>query len=552
MLKQSRLDRFFDVPQRLPSAGLSFLDLPSSIRSRIYAYSNLVREYPIHVNIERSEDGTGGVSKKTIYCTTHICVRRGSCFCLPPPLSHSLLLVSRAVYQEVCAILYSQNCFHISRYKDSSLEFLANLSPKALASLTALTVRLNENGPCSRSSKRFSHGSQCIPRCESCSCAELNDLGKLSRHERSIIQKWKTICKQLALHVQASRLSLCLICDTDGYETAQEILKPMMDLPLLKTCSIRLAMRPNRELQILAETTTLRLTGRSTVDPSVSRSPTLPGEILTQILLDTDLVAPHDLEWVPESGYKCNSMHSGMVWSEPEPSWTNLNPCSMCRPVRQSCCRPLTQAAFASQCQCWRFPSALFLVNQKIRKEAIRIFYSRNHFFILQRDSEARPWPMIWKCPPFLKLLPRDALKYLRSLQFVMLHYIDYLLTDTQPAKDWLACIDLLHREADLPQLTVTIDMSRSRREIDGYHLPIGTTLDYEAWSRDQRLLEPVERLHALKDLFVHLAHPAYSTDWIIDRERKERLLERQVMGEGYDSSIRGKFSNPDRWRQDY
>ena len=117
MLSQTRLDRFFLIPQYYTPSKYSLTDFSPSVRSRIYSSLNLVRDGHIHLNVDRSP-------KFWVYETQ-------SCCCLmcnernqtdndwSPPSSFPsilpLLLTCRTFYQEIYPILYSSNHFTVSR-----------------------------------------------------------------------------------------------------------------------------------------------------------------------------------------------------------------------------------------------------------------------------------------------------------------------------------------------------------------------------------------------------------------------------------------------------
>lgn len=71
-------------------------------------------------------------------------------------------------------------------------------------------------------------------------------------------------------------------------------------------------------------------------------------------------------------------------------------------------------------------------------------------------------------------------------------------------------------------------------------HGVLGNISEAAMWGVYQRLTEPMIALKGLQDLFIHLAWPLdYRKD--DHRDQQERILERRVMGEHYDSASRGK-----------
>ena len=152
--------------------------------------------------------------------------------------------------------------------------------------------------------------------------------------------------------------------------------------------------------------------------------------------------------------------------------------------------------------------------------------------------------------PPFSQGLRREALRFLRSLQFVDPRIVSsHSSSEDASAQSLVESIEILRQHADLPRLVITIDKSRSREDIDMYTTQDeGDEYDRNAWARDQFLISPLKQLHGLKDLFVHLASPRYVQGFAELRDRKEKLLEQSVMGDHYDAIARGKFLDEDRW----
>lgn len=380
-MKQVTLHHYFESTHRpqIPTSTLSFLDLPYDVRHRVYVLAKLVRYCAIDLNSDPAigeKDRTGylGRSDREDYddvgafkCFTRNKVywdsgEASDCGCSPLP--YRLLYVSRAVSEEVLSILYSENKFRICRSNPRGLLRLRNLGPRALASLTSLSVSLN-GCPC--------NVEHCIRgtrhRCHACTYYPPRDcdkpLGRISRYDRSVISEWSGLASRIATHISPSKLSLVLICDSADYETAVEVVQPLKVMPMLKECLIRLDQRFNPELRRLVEVTIAQVTGRS-MDylKSIFRFTDLPEEIRQQILGHTDLVAPESLHWYPEPGLVTHSY------------------CARCTEAWDPACCPFTYAVFTDRCRCWRMPKEKFLVSRKMREDATRIFYSRNHFVI--------------------------------------------------------------------------------------------------------------------------------------------------------------------------
>ena len=422
---------------------------------------------------------------------------------------------------------------------------LFSLRPLALASLTSLTIALNECKIYETEAPQYEiqfyecfdcTGWEEVEGDEASETASVEwttfaePLGSVSRNDKDIILEWNRLCKHIARCIPPHRLRLSLICDVEDAETAQEVIEPMRQLPLLSACSIRLSTGPDHNLRRMAIKATHELTGRSSPPPPSPRLPQLPHEIQIQILQHTDLVAPHDLRWVPGQGFICLSRSPSdkdRIWAQGP---FTLNSCEMCFGVhkpRHRLERQHLKIACASQCSCWRFPSELFLVSSAYHREATRTFYSSNHFYIygdIEHSTYERD-----KCPQFIQQLPQDARQYLRSLQFLL------PATAKWSQNDWKQDILLLKGSVELSRLTITIDQSLWRDR--------STELQNESvWERILGIVEPFRRLTGLKDFFVHLDHPKNRQNNKKLRSKWEKILERRVMGRSYDSEERGKY----------
>ena len=564
MITQTRLDRFFLVPQSYTPSKCSLTDLPPNVRSQIYSYLHLVRDGHIHLNVTKFGENREYVAGPISDCCCLNCVERypmynkWSCSLLSPL---PLLLTCRTLYQEMCPILYSSNHFTISRNSPGGLGGMFSLRALALASLTSLTIAVNK---CKIYDADNAGQEVVFYDCGDCAgweevdgddifetaseeCTEhptiksVIPLGCVSRSDRGIISEWNRLCKHIACSIPPNRLRLCLICDVKDVETAQEVIKPMRQLPILLACSIRLSTETDHRLRCMAVKATRELTGKYSSLPPSPRLPQLPHEIQIQILQHTDLVAPHDLRWAPEQGLICLSKspnEKNSVWAQ-NSVWPQnphaLNTCEVCFSVhkpRQRFERQVPKIARASQCWCWRFPTELFLVSSAYHRESTRIFYSSNHFYIYGGINNC--WNERDMCPRFIQQLPRDARQYLRSLQFLL------PVSARWPEGDWKEELLILSRSVELSRLTVTIDESLWRGRDTSYGW--STAIDEISWQRTQGVVEPFMKLGRLKDFFVHLGYPMTSRDSEELRNRREKILERRVMGSDYDSEERGKY----------
>lgn len=553
MSHQIRIDRYFGIPQTYVQGKPPLLDLPSNIRSHIFSYLNLVRNGHLHLNFEKEDDNStykplGASWGRQPCCDRHKLYDVG--YCVSASVLASLL-VCRTLYREISSILYSCNHFVISRTCPGGLRGLFSLNATTLASLTSLTIALNK----CKYACPYHSGQGCYDACETCEEwkkeTPLKPLGYASRNDKSIIREWSDLCKHIAQSIQPHQLQLCLMCDVRDIETAERITQPMLQLPPLSACCIRLSTRSNTGLRQLAKKTAQHITRQSPSRSVPSQLPYLPHEIQAQILQYTELTAPYDLEWRPKQGLVCRPQgpHDFDV-SRRGPRASN--PCELCFGFRKDCYEHIAaeRAAWALQCSCWRLPLEYFLVSRRYHREATRILFSSNHFHIMLHGNR--------RCTPhvgedfslLIQQLPCDSIQYLRSLQFCITDPDCCFKLDT---RDWAQCIDNLARYANLSRLSITIDKSAVRHWPD----PYGTVqqareTDESIWKQDQRIAETLVKLTGLRDLFVHLATPIIST---IDsssltnlRLEREKVIERLVMGDRYDSHARGKFSHRHRF----
>ncbi|MCJ1364387.1 hypothetical protein MMC16_003497 [Acarospora aff. strigata] len=150
---------------------------------------------------------------------------------------------------------------------------------------------------------------------------------------------------------------------------------------------------------------------------------------------------------------------------------------------------------------------------------------------------------MNFASPKFLSWIPQHATKFLRSVQLVLVvHDYNYGLPGATETTKWLKSIDFIAQNTNVPRLTLTIDMSS---ELDAYGDGYGYVLpridpDGAMWTVYQRIMEPMVRLKGLQNLFVHLSWPLSDLEEDL-RHLHERILERRVMGDDYDSVSKGK-----------
>ena len=513
------------------------LDLPAHIRSRIFSYCNLDLGRHIHLTVDEKEeddeeaDGQTQEKKEAnelsklrlpwIRCSSQLQRKIDKppqdCFChLLPQLQ--ILLVCRTFYTEACSYFYPRNEFQVSRTWPGGLTAVFSLEATALGSLSSLKILLNECRNCGKDEGCQSYLHERVQRQEHWEDDLPNLLGCVSRHDQSFISEWTKICEHLRRFITPSRLRLCLVCDVANLETARRITQPMLSLPTLSACSIRFSADSDSALRSLARLTAQRLTG-SLLPQSLSPTlPSLPYDLIAEVLRHTDLVAPYDLQWTPKSGLICrkfipNEMMNDLFQYLGQEPFTN--PCEMCEWTHLLSSQTLPNSyrgASHSACACWRFPTEFFLLNRQCRLLAMQIFYTSNHFYIMRCGCRRNfPCCEIPKVPTFVQGLPLDAIPYLRSLQFVIPELSltpdvdDWFGPDRQAVRDWAKDVQFLAKRATLSRLSITIDESLGWT--DHYDYPSMSEHDERtmvAWEREKQIVHPLAILKGLKNLLVH------------------------------------------------
>lgn len=545
-MPQRTLHSYFHFPARPPPLIISpsLLDLPFSIRRHIYVLSGLVRICPIDLNQEGARK-VNADQKPSVFGNT-----QGECYylnkrlfdhsfewheddidCVCPPLPTQLLYVSRAISKECSHVLYSENKFKICRSRYRGFLPLHYMAGTALNSITSLSIRLNA---CScRPSHQHTNQRQCDYHrtCKGGICGQDKPLGRISRNDKSTILDWKSVCARISSNIRPFYLGLSVICDTANYETAVEIIEPLSKMPTLRTCSIRLGQTPNHELRRLAQTTVYQATGRFAKTPTHQYCNTyLPLEIQQRILGYTDLIAPHVLYWEPN--------HRLMVG----------DCCRNCTDALEACCCSLQHASFSEKCTCWKIPTDLFLISYRLREEAFKIFYERNSFAILPPGAN---FTLIDIQPPllaFLAALPQQALRHLRSIEFVFpVLSPNFLIPGTESYLLWLQTTTFISTNLQLSTLNLTLNLSGNRgSSSDNAYISVQEILDKDdaMWETYQRIIEPLTiapLYRGLKNLFIHLSWPLDDQKLHI-WDAQEGILEKRIMGEDYDAALHGKF----------
>lgn len=551
---------------------ISFLDLPYAVRRRVYIMAGLVRVCPVNMNTENL-DKTAFVQRcfqwafdmelddfDTSYFQTvsrRRCRYQSQLFgiwcpllnddgldCMCPRLPMALLRVCRSVQEEVFKILYSENRFQISRSGRRGLTPLLQLSPRAVAHLRVLSIRLN-NCCCTRiepCKMEIMYADESF--CKSChfGCHGGKDTPLQLPYQASTspssqpdsLSTWKDVIRHLAENALPGKLHLGVTCDCADETTASRIAKTLLDLPRLAACDIRLGQRPSTAQGDIARRTALALVGCCW-----SQQPfpflRLPVEVQMRVLSYTPL------------------LHAdGVAYWSPLTNPARADCCKACSGTLDACCCYVLHGAFSTIdtcCSSWITPVSLLLVNNRFYELGMEILFSKNVFHICwwtdgsgQEDDRHQSLLML------LTRFPEAAYRYIRKIH-VCLQGLGYSNIDPGYkiaengycfGVEWLESIALMSTKLVMPRLTLWIeDLSYRGRSQYNLETDVDDSLQVEEkeWTLYQRLVEPIADLgeQPLRDLALEFSEPPYQQHDDLRMERRKEL-EKSIMGQGYCS----------------
>lgn len=468
---QHTLHRYFHSQRPVrPPPKTTFLHLPFNVRREIYLLSGLPADSTVYLNYIHSSNKPciqqydlhdlehwptepritprsqslvhfldGHLPWPQVHLNRHCeCIDEGPNegwrhLCTCDPLPWQLLYVSKAISDEVSSIFYSDNHFSIFRDSLGGLSGLNSIPRAALGTMRSLSICLNYVEQDSNLKGRKFGPESWDVRCHAlCAGSKQQQLfTKAKRHDEAVsVEELHKLCRLLQAHVQPNHLKLSFICDVADVEIAEQVIRPLSHLPLLRECSIRLGFlhfTPLSEqiplLQQLARKTADAMTHRP--NPKAFRYTDLPTEIQLQILSHTSLITPYSLIWGLNTEI-ASTISSPFFEPRTFPylSYPSASECcSKCSPSPASrrasliCSCWTAHAAFSSTCTCWRFPLSFFLVSKRMKDQAESIFYGRNDFWILPKWRNGSRKLEIWN---FLTWIPAYAKRYLRSLTWEM------------------------------------------------------------------------------------------------------------------------------------
>jgi len=565
------------------SYGCRLLELPFKIRRQIYHAAGLPTNSSIDMNFSGiiRKGMADGRSKpwdlSDFYRINHrdeaeaIGNEHFKRFDLSLPkslLPLNLLYVCHAMHDEVEKLLYGENRFVITRRDPGGLTALENLSISAIRQLRQLTIRINI--------------SSCIGIC-CCGpswCGNWREiqnwrhehdspLSHSSAAEGSLVSQLGNICSYLG-NIIPDQLSLYIICDCQDFEAAKMIVQPLLALPKLRDCAIRLSMSHRERFQHLATSTVFFAMGRQRLPEVPFRFLSLPIEIQIQILMYTNLVPRKVYEYSRYTGNMfirdVRSRHCIGDASEfpvtvdshdGAQTWLNGSaPCCFCTKAH---------SAFMFQCKCEDDHSKYFLVSRPFKEVAELVYYGENRFIIPSsglkpqyENTASKEWLENGNAAtlPFVQWFRNDSFKLVKFLRlnFEQLDQNRGLLSPTG-WEQWLNTIDTLRTHPGISKLTLDIHMSEPFwyppwEKSEDETMPNISELNSQRGDRMikiyRKLFTSMRSLGQLKDLFINLNYET-SDGYLEDdgRREQERILECLVMGEGYDAWKRGKCT---RW----
>lgn len=501
----------------------TIFSLPRAIRFRIYDEAGLVTETDINLNGRPDADTWPSAAD----CG----------------FTSSLLLTCRTVYTEASSAVYSTNQFWI-RYRDShSLQRLRNLTPQSLSLLTHLTVHLNVSS--------CEIGESCCKaypgRPKSCDAHDKPI--RLSPSSRNaVLSEWQSTIERIQPYLTSSRLHLYFVCDVVDIETARQAVLPLLGIPTLASCAIRLSRMPDPLIRQLASTTAMRAMGHpSYQSESPFRFMDFPGELRRQIFEFTDLVTPLcETEWNSLEGY--NLRYS--TWrcggdGDCEPSLHYACQFRNCwQGSNDGCFCSHSHAAFSSKCHCWSPPTSLFLVCRALLEDARAVFFMRNRFVIINPYNPLDDHAFLrLAASTFLTdIVPFSALSLLRDLELVFpLAEGKHLRPHDPSHQDWIRTINLVKDELCLPLLTLriyTTDLAPTGPDLTLSNSANTSSEEFMVMFRTpRRVTEPLSKLKGLKAFFAHFARVRQRESLEEQIQKSEQKIERLVMGSDYDSS---------------
>jgi hypothetical protein len=300
-MPQAIIERYFPPGGLRRNTPSLFLTLPRLVRERIYIMANLGVDRFIDLNCWAQLQwcpSSDSLDEPNPHVDIHLWLQREYEQRNPPtPLPLSLLLVCKVVSREAEEMLYGRNCFAISQRNPGGLRVLERLSRHAIRNLHRLIIHLT---PCTclapHCIKTNSFCDLAFSGCNPDARKPTHDqrLSNTSRADRHILKQWERICRRLAEHILSDQLELYIVCHVESRPVVEQIIRPLLQLPTLRSGGICLGPSNHAsygELRALAATAVQHLTSRAVL---ALQKPfpflRLPKELQLQILAASPLV----------------------------------------------------------------------------------------------------------------------------------------------------------------------------------------------------------------------------------------------------------------------
>ncbi|KAK4205478.1 hypothetical protein QBC40DRAFT_320306 [Triangularia verruculosa] len=415
---------------------------------------------------------------------------------------YGLLLSCRTIYKEAAALLYSANIFIIHAESSTGpFDPLLALTTTALSSLTHLKIVVNQTSCHLKVSEVHSVSDCCLATDEPFGpgrswCGANHDklhqaaLRSTEPSAISLLKDWNTAARHLS-EISPGSMTLFFVCHVEhgDVEAGRLALAPLLRLPCLKSCHVRISKRPNLQLRRLADDAVQKSIGIAapmTSSGVTSHFLNLPRELRLRILGFTDLVTPiKEVSWDGQA-YRANRP----TYSMPHQAGYNDNLQFCCRrdhhygcqfrncwlkPERSAdyhagCFCRLEHTAVSSLCQCWAPPTYLFLICRTLYYETQHIFFFANRFIIHDygdlmnpRNFAALPWVETYPntrltASRFLRdQVPGSSLRSLRLLEltFPAYSYHAWPTSEHTAITDWIETIEYIKDKINGPGLTL-------------------------------------------------------------------------------------------------
>jgi hypothetical protein len=244
---------------------------------------------------------------------------------------------------------------------------------------------------------------------------------------------------------QTGKLNFTFICDVAALNSGKAVVEPLLMLPTLNRCTIRLRHQPNYTLNSLARDTSVATTHSLVLPSQPFHFNRLPRELRLHILGYThlgrhngylkrdELIRIQDGKLVRGSGL---FVHKGNQC------------CRKCTHIAIDCCCPSSFAAYSTICVCRRIPCALVYVNREMRQDAITVLLQENCF-----DFEQDPDKTI----EFLSQFPAGSLKYIREIQFRFSELQVKQWGNQNYSQKWLSLVKFIKAHLNVPTLSITV-----------------------------------------------------------------------------------------------